>query len=163
MHLARLARDTGHRAFTFPRNRRKATYTVFGGDQSCVDVGLVVFPLAVVRFPELRWVWKATMINYLCCFGGFVAHVVKRLVEGQGSNPLLVDILNLLDIKALRFASLGAILGLVFVLQEQFNDAFRTVSANSTVTSFIVGYTADSLLETALKRFSREVSSKMSQ
>jgi hypothetical protein len=126
-------------------------------------IGLVVFPLAAVSFQELGWVWNATMINYLCCFGGFVAHVVKRLVEGQGSNPLLVDILNLLDIKALRFASLGAILGMVFVLQKQFNDPFSTVSANVAVTSFIVGYTADSLSETALKRFSREVSSRVSE
>jgi hypothetical protein len=124
-------------------------------------IWLVVFPLAAVSFPELEWLWKATMINYLCCFSGFVAHVVKRLVEAQGSNPLLVDIWNLLDIRALRFASLGVILGVVFYFQGQFNEAFSIISANVALTSFIVGYTADSLSEAALQRFNREVSSKV--
>jgi hypothetical protein len=41
-------------------------------------IWLVVFPLAAISFGELEGDWEATMINYLCCFGSFLAHVMKR-------------------------------------------------------------------------------------
>jgi hypothetical protein len=42
-------------------------------------IWLVVFPLAALSFGELEGDWEATMINYLCCFGSFLAHVMNRI------------------------------------------------------------------------------------
>jgi hypothetical protein len=110
------------------------------------------------KFWPLAW--------YAICFGGYVAHVVKKLLNAAGKDPLVSDVVHWLEIKALPLAGLGVSLWVVFGwLLWQDIGGIRTgngVGLETVMIAFTAGYFVDSFAEPLLKQFERRVSESKS-